>query len=408
MLLTHRIVDVIGGTVLYHDQSANSLLASDKENSLAIINQFISSILLDNKSEPGREVISFNEQSVVAEWIDGAKNTADGDCSNWIVLVLYPDVALRKMSGVDALLSSVMKRYALFYEHHKQIQHEGSLNNQLLVPPKTEFDTAYQSILRRFQDQLSSAPGNKHLTQKPKQSGSSNNLKKKGKEKTVWHDGKGKVTKEALASLDMSKDAQDPSTTLGPGEIREDARAIAEARATYLPLNDEKPAWEEEDDTDFDIQWGTDEEAEEEERASGLRGFFSKLLAPNSPLKKSDLETPLKQMKDLLTSKNVAIATSQAICDVVERQLVGKKVGSLVGVKRAVRHALEDAIERILRPELGGIGGTSAKRGKSVNVLRGVVEKRERGRGLLGMGNSSQGGRPFVIVMIGINGELCR
>ena len=413
-LIIWCLISFSGGTVLYHNESTTSLISANKENCISVVNQFISSILLDNKCESCREVLSFNEQSIVAEWLDGSKVAGGGDCTNWIVLVLYPDVALRKMSGVDALLSSVMKKYSLFYDHHKQNQPQengiDSFNLQLYVPPKTEFDTAYQSILRRFQEQLSNNASIKQQTHKHNaRKGSNSNLKKKGKEKTVWHDGKGKVTKEALASLDMSKDAQDPSTTLGPGEIREDARAIAEARATYLPSGDEKPAWEEEDETDFDIQWGADSQDEEEEQTTtGLRGFFSKLLAPNAPLTKADLEPPLKQMKELLTSKNVALSTAQAICDVVERQLIGKKVGTLVGVKRAVRHALEDAVERILRPELGGIGGGSGKKGKSVNVLRGVVEKRERGKsgGLLGMGNSTSGGRPFVIVMIGINGKL--
>ena len=83
-------------------------------------------------------------------------------------------------------------------------------------------------------------------------------------------------------------------------------------------------------------------------RFHGIRGFFSKLLSPNSPLARSDLDSPLKQMQLLLTTKNVAPSTAQAICEVVEKQLLGKKVGTLVGVKRAVRHALEDAVERIL------------------------------------------------------------
>ena len=39
-----------------------------------------------------------------------------------------------------------------------------------------------------------------------------------------------------------------------------------------------------------------------------------------------------------LTTKNVAPSTAQAICEVVEKQLLGKKVGTLIGVKRAVRH----------------------------------------------------------------------
>ena len=49
-----------------------------------------------------------------------------------------------------------------------------------------------------------------------------------------------------------------------------------------------------------------------------------------------------------LTTKNVAPSTAQAICEVAEKQLLGKKVGTLIRVKHAVRHALEDAVERIL------------------------------------------------------------
>jgi signal recognition particle receptor subunit alpha len=169
----------------------------------------------------------------------------------------------------------------------------------------------------------------------------------------------------------------------------------------YLPTKDERPAWEEEeqDITDFDVlQWNKRENNDDNDDNSGgkddaapggIRGFFSKLLSPNSPLTKSDLEAPLQQMSTLLTSKNVAPSTSQTICNVVEKQLLGKRVGTLVGVKRAVRHALEDAIDRILRP----------RHKASVDVLRGVIEKRNGG-GLLRTGR----GRPYVIVMIGING----
>ena len=202
----------------------------------------------------------------------------------------------------------------------------------------------------------------------------------------------------------MSKDKDTFLNGGGSGdEIREDVRAIAEAKMAYLPTKDERPAWEEEeqDITDFDIllQWNKRENnddnddnsgcGKDDDAPGGIRGFFSKLLSPNSPLTKSDLEAPLQQMSTLLTSKNVAPSTSQTICNVVEKQLLGKRVGTLVGVKRAVRHALEDAIDRILRP----------RHKASVDVLRGVIEKRNGG-GLLRTGR----GRPYVIVMIGING----
>jgi signal recognition particle receptor subunit alpha len=345
---------------------------------------------------------------------------------------------------LDPLLTSLITRYELFFDHHcnqlKQQQQQqqkegdssavwqGKYNKQLFIPPSNEFDTAFTSILRRFQEQLSSsssaAPNNivssdnkKHNKKHPQSTNTTtattNTSKKGGKQATTWHDGNQKVTKAALAELDMSKDKDNNSDENNDGIIREDARAIADAKAAYMPSNDEVPAWEEEDEylDEININWDEkqqrdddDNDEEDSNSTTGIRGFFSNLLSPNRPLTKSDLEPPLKQMQQLLTSKNVAPSTAQAICEVVEKQLIGKRVGTLVGVKRAVRHALEDAIERILRPELGGIGGRSLgmKRGKSVDVLRGVVEKRNPG--LLSGGGKKNGGRPYVIVMIGING----
>ncbi len=399
-----------------------------------------------NTVGPNREILSLGTQysNMVAEWIDGSSVISSGKISdddneewrNWIVLAVYPEVALRKIQGVETLLASMLRRYSMYYEHYRKTLIAGgddsSWNLQLAIPPQEDFDSAFYSILRRFQEQLSSANKsstsisslekhkNNHSNSKKSNKQSSASTKK-GKEKTVWYDGKGKVTKEALEELDMSKDK---STDILPGgsEIREDARAIAEARAAYLPTDGERPAWEEEDGSldDIDIQWNdsggnNSTEEEDEQSKTGIRGFFSSLLAPNRPLTKGDLQPSLQQMQQLLTSKNVAPSTAKAICEVVEKQLLGKKVGTLMGVKRAVRHALEDAIERILRPEMGGIGGRGTalgarggKNGKSIDLLRGVVEKRERGEsgGLMGIvGNSNSKGRPFVIVMIGINGE---
>ena len=299
--------------------------------------------------------------------------------------------------------------------------------NFSVIPPYDEFDSTFYSIIRKFQDQLtvsntsSNSISSLEKNHKNKSNNSKplpNNTNKKGKEKTVWHDGKQKITKAAFAELDMSKEKVDTRTgELGIDGIREDARAIAEAKAAYMPAEGEKPAWEEEDGSleDLDIAWSTkkhdmgdNEEGDSTTPSSSIRWFFSKLVSSNSPLTRADLEPPLKQMQQLLTSKNVAPSTAQAICEVVEKQLLGKKVGTLVGVRRAVRHALEDAVERILRPEMGGLGGRlGMTKGKSVDLLRGVVEKKERGKsGLLGFGGTAtKGVRPYVIVMIGINGK---
>ncbi|KAL3826968.1 hypothetical protein ACHAXA_000032 [Cyclostephanos tholiformis] len=379
----------------------DSVTLFTKENQRDLVNAFILSVLLGEGKNvqassgegPRREILSRSNQSpVVVEWLDGSTTTAgDGASSeerrNWIALAVYPEVAIRKLHGVDALLSSLMRRYALYYEHHcKKIIDQGGENPQyqnmeLAVPPPQEFDSAFQTILRRFQDQLAAANTSstsisslekRHNNNKSNKQ-QSQNVTKKGKEKTVWHDGKQKITKAALAELDMSKDKDDTLPgTHGTDGIREDARAIAEAKAAYMPTEGEKPAWEEEDEVldDSDMNWNIDNQGDRDEEDNSLnpswkRGFFSKLLSPNSPLTKSDLDSPLKQMQLLLTSKNVAPSTAQAICEIVEKQLIGKRVGTLVGVKRAVRHALEDAVERILRPELGGVGGRAG-------VTRGV------------------------------------
>ena len=223
--------------------------------------------------------------------------------------------------------------------------------------------------------------------------------KKGGKEERVWHDGKGKMTKAALKTLDRSKG-------LGAGEVNgidsaiaEDSAALAEARAAYLPSASEAPAWEEEDilvdDDDDDVDDGSSSNSG---WGSSLKGLFDQ-MSGNKVLTKDDLEAPLEEMKRMLTSKNVANEVAAEICSGVRDRLVGKKMNSFGRVKTAVRHALEAAIEKILRPA----------HGKDVDVLHSVVAKRERGSGGLsslfaGGSKASSNTRPYTIVMIGING----
>ena len=223
--------------------------------------------------------------------------------------------------------------------------------------------------------------------------------KKGGKEERVWHDGKGKMTKAALKTLDRSKG-------LGAGEVNgidsaiaEDSVALAEARAAYLPSASEAPAWEEEDilvdDYDDDADDGSSSNSG---WGSSLKGLFDQ-MSGNKVLTKDDLEAPLEEMKRMLTSKNVANEVAAEICSRVRDRLVGKKMNSFGRVKMAVRHALEAAIEKILRPT----------HGKDVDVLHSVVAKRERGSGGLsalfaGGSKASSNNRPYTIVMIGING----
>jgi len=172
-------------------------------------------------------------------------------------LAIYPEVAIRKLHGVDTLLTSILKRYTLYYDHHSKLntsdtssnnQTFASWNVQLYVPPSTEFDSAFHSIIRRFQDSLSTSNTSSNslekLNSKNNKSNNNNNKqqKNKGKEQRVWHDGKQKITKAALAELDMSKDKSNTGSANDKDGIREDKRAIAEAKAAYMPEANEKPS----------------------------------------------------------------------------------------------------------------------------------------------------------------------
>ena len=222
--------------------------------------------------------------------------------------------------------------------------------------------------------------------------------KKGGKEERVWHDGKGKMNKAALKNLDRSKG-------LGAGEVNgidaaiaEDSAALAEARAAYLPSSSEAPAWEEEDIlVDYYDDENNDDSSSNSGWGSSLKGLFDQ-MSGNKVLTKDDLEAPLEEMKRMLTSKNVANEVAAEICSGVRDRLVGKKMNSFGRVKTAVRHALEAAIEKVLKPA----------HGRDVDVLHSVVTKRERGSGglsgLFGGNKASSNNRPYTIVMIGING----
>jgi hypothetical protein len=157
-----------------------------------------------------------------------------------------------------------------------------------------------------------------------------------------------------------------------------------EARAAYLPDDDEMPDWEEEekmklcDDDNETSGWG-----------SSLKGMLGQVSG--KVLTDADLERPLKDMENILTSKNVATEIAEEICNRVRVKLVGKKMASFTRVKTAVRQALEDAIEKILKPGRGR-GGID-----DVDVLRDVISKREKGNGFLR--GRIEKPKPYVIVM---------
>jgi signal recognition particle receptor subunit alpha len=149
---------------------------------------------------------------------------------------------------------------------------------------------------------------------------------------------------------------------------------------------------------DFDIEDTTqlvDDENDADDDESGqsswgksLGGLFAQMTGQKM-LTKQDLEGPLKEIEKLLTSKNVAGDIAQQICRKVQESLVGKKLNSMYRVKTAVRQALEQVINELLLPST------------ELNLLRSVVSKRDQVSSYFARSKTQ---RPYVIVVVGING----
>jgi len=213
---------------------------------------------------------------------------------------------------------------------------------------------------------------------------SNQNNNKGGKGKRQWHDGKAKVTKKAMEELDKSKAATEEDI-VNSGE-----QALAEARAAYLPTDADLKDFDIENTTQL-VDDDNDDNGDDDDNSSwgnSLQGLFAQMTG-QKVLTKQDLEDPLKEMHRLLTSKNVAADIAQQICQKVQESLVGKKLNSMYRVKTAVRQALEQVINGLLLPST------------QLNILRQVVSKRDQASSFFARSETQ---RPYVIVVVGING----
>lgn len=295
---------------------------------------------------------------------------------DWIAVAVYPNLRRGEENPwIAALLKNALQEFQVFWTAQQQ---ENGNNPHSLPQPMdmTLFDKTFQLIFKKFKNSETAGSS----TSKPSSSKAQKSAKTKGgkggKEKRQWHDGKAKVTKEAMAELDFSKNTGDENDD--EAQQDKDAVALAEARAAYLPTDADLAEFElvpevnlDDDDDDESSSWG-----------DSLKGLFQQATG-QKVLSKQDLQEPLKEMHKTLTSKNVASDIAQQICDNVESSLVGKKLSSMYRVKTAVRQALEKAINKLLLPST------------QLDLLRQVVSKRDA---LFGKR------RPFVIVVVGING----
>jgi signal recognition particle receptor subunit alpha len=291
----------------------------------------------------------------------------------------YPDIRREDFPWIRTLLLAVLAEFQLFCQAQLRLQkeqeteEESNLVDEYYPETSELFDKTFLVLFKRHKNSQVASNSSKGATGNIKQQQQQQQQQKKGgKEKRNWHDGKAKVTKEAMAELDRSKATDDIDND-------NDAVALAEARAAYLPTDADLANFEivptnvldDNADEDSEDSWG-----------GSLKGLFQQVTG-QKVLVKQDLQEPLQEIHKLLTSKNVASDIAEQICQNVEQSLVGKKLNSMYRVKTAVRQALEKAINKLLLPST------------KLDLLRQVVSKRDS---LFGSK------RPYVIVVVGING----
>ena len=353
-----------------------------------LLNQLISTELITSNGDDGwtRSVLSSttrNSSSVVAECQQD---------SDWIAVVLYSEVVLRNANWIKPLLKSVLYEFTL----------NPSVDNVLFDRTYLALQSHYEDIKHKSASNLLTLDvTNKGTNTTTTKSNNNNNNKSKkkggGKEARIWHDGKGKLSKEMMASLDRSDEVENDAN-----KEKNIENALREARAAYLPAADEIPLWEQDESFSLNDNYDDDDEnVENVESSSGwgssLKGLIDQ-MSGNKVLTEQDLKGPLQEMEKLLTSKNVASDISIEICNQVRKTLVGKRLASFHRVKTAVRQALEQALTKILHPT------NQNKKQISSDLLSAVTMKREQQEGSFFSSSKDKKKKPFVIVMVGING----
>eukprot|EP00977_Amphora_coffeiformis_P012202 scaffold3014_cov172-Amphora_coffeaeformis.AAC.4 len=291
------------------------------------------------------------------------------DDADKCIVALYPDILFEGprqylREWATSLVDQTMREYELY-------QQNATDDGGKIRPDPAPFDKTFRALLNQSKNQnhgtttagTSDSKSNTTLTDK-----NSKKPAKKGKEKRTWGDAK--VTQEAMAELDMSKKEE----TSGDAAAEAEQRALAEARAAYLPTTD-------------DLQQAETEQKQSSQKepswSSTAVGWFQQMTG-NKVLEAADLEKPLKEMESFLTSKNVANEIAHELCQAVQGKLVGKKLNSLYRVQTAVQQALESTITKILHHDVDLLRNALAKRGDS---LFSVSKK-----------------TPYVVAVVGING----
>ena len=361
-----------GGLILYQHTDEDS---KEADESLALsINTWLDEVYfnptISKQIRKNQIVVEKNTRQVV-EW---------EETSELIALAVYPDLRHEDFPWIRSLLSAGLQEYQVFSQACSASAADDDDKENYAMAAATPanqalFGKTFQILFQKHRNESKSTSE----TASASQSAKTKTSNKGGKEKRQWHDGNAKVTEKAMKELDMSKAVTEEEIS------KSEEQALAEARAAYLPSDA--------DLEDFDIEDTTqlvddDEDSENSSWGGSLSGLFAQMTG-QKVLTKQDLDAPIKEIQKLLTSKNVAGDIAEQICRKVQESLVGKKLNSMYRVKTAVRQALELSISELLLPST------------ELSLLRQVISKRDQASSYFARSKTQ---RPFVIVVVGING----
>jgi len=375
-----------GGLILYQHMDEDSKEADD---SLAqSINTWLAEIYFNptlSKAVRKNQIVVDGNTRQVVEW---------EDTSELIALAVYPDLRHEDFPWIRSLLMVCLQEYQVFSQACSAsaaaiTTYADKENNIMTAATPTNralFGKTFRILFQKHRKESKSASDTTTTTalSTTKTKHINNNNSKGGKEKRQWHDGNAKVTEKAMKELDKSKAATKEDM------IQSEEQALAEARAAYLPTDADLEDFDIEDTTQLvdDKIYANEDDNGNSSWGNSLQGIFAQMTG-QKVLTKQDLEGPLKEIHKLLTSKNVAGDIAEQICRKVQESLVGKKLNSMYRVKTAVRQALEQVINELLLPST------------ELNLLRHVVSKRDQASSYFARSKTQ---RPFVIVVVGING----
>ena len=369
-----------GGLILYHhvDEDSNHV-DETLTNSIntwldeVYFNPTISKTIRKNQIE-----VNGNSRQVV-EW---------EETSELIAFAVYPDLRHENFPWIRSLLVAMLQEYQVFAQACSANSADADEQDYTMAAAtptnRALFGKTFRILFQKYRNESKANGEAATTTAQSSSKTKSNSNNKSGKEKRQWHDGNAKVTEKAMKELDKSKIATKEDI------VKSEEQALAEARAAYLPTDADLEDFDIEDTTQLLDDENDGDGANDENSSWGksLQGLFAQMTG-QKVLTKQDLEGPLKEMHKLLTSKNVAGDIAQQICQKVQGSLVGKKLNSMYRVKTAVRQALEQVINELLLPST------------ELNLLRRVVSKRDQVSSYFARSKTQ---RPFVIVVVGING----